>query len=188
MTPSSNLIFSLVDPPASPPNLIYGLVDPRTLLIRYVGLSSRGLDRPRAHRRPSCPDTYCRRWVKTLEQQGLTYEIVVLEVIDEASKLPAAECWWIAYGRACGWPLTNLTNGGGPSEQALLEKRRRKQAAIAEMLRREQAANEAAIAEKLRRMALDEGARLCKLKREAYPPSPPAANGRSETGCGYQRQ
>jgi hypothetical protein len=27
-------------------------------------------------------------------------------------ELSDRECWWIAFGLACGWPLTNLTNGG----------------------------------------------------------------------------
>lgn len=31
-------------------NLIYGLIDPRTRLIRYVGLSATGMVRPRKHR------------------------------------------------------------------------------------------------------------------------------------------
>ena len=33
--------------------IIYALVDPRILEIRYVGLSTRGLERPRSHGRPS---------------------------------------------------------------------------------------------------------------------------------------
>lgn len=115
----------------SPANLIYGLIDPRTLLIRYVGLSSTGMRRPRDHRRPSCPDTYCRRWVKSLQSEGLDYQIVVLEVLKDAVELDQAERWWIAYGRACDWPLTNLTKGGGPSETALAERRRRDFAATA---------------------------------------------------------
>lgn len=106
-------------------NLIYGLIDPRTLLIRYIGLSSNGMKRPRNHRNPSCPDTYCRRWVKSLQREGLTYQIVVLEMPTRVADLPEAERWWIAYGRACDWPLTNLTEGGGPSEAAIVERGRR---------------------------------------------------------------
>jgi hypothetical protein len=106
-------------------NLIYGLIDPRTLLIRYVGLSSRGMRRPKEHRRSSGPNTYRRNWVQSLKRLGLTYEIVVLEVIKNEAELSQAERWWIAFGRACGWPLTNLTAGGGPSESALAEIRRK---------------------------------------------------------------
>lgn len=91
--------------------LIYGLVDPRTHLVRYVGQSSRGLHRPREHRslgRRTGP--HCKRWIAQLQQLGLDYEVVLLETGD--LDLNIAERWWIAYGRASGWPLTNLTDGG----------------------------------------------------------------------------
>lgn len=106
--------------------LIYGLIDPRTLLIRYVGLSSSGMKRPKNHRKQSCPDTYCRRWVRALQREGLDFEIVVLEIVREETELAEAERWWIAFGRACGWPLTNCTAGGSASLEAILERRRRR--------------------------------------------------------------
>ena len=124
---------------AEPQNLIYGLIDPQTRLIRYVGLSSTGLSRPKQHRKRSRSDnTYCRRWVKSLQRLGLDYEITILEVLTDRSELAEAERWWIAFGRGCGWPLTNLTDGGGPSAEALAEMRRREVArttAEAERLR-----------------------------------------------------
>jgi hypothetical protein len=107
-------------------NIIYGLIDPRTNLIRYVGLSSRGMRRPKDHRRSSCPESYCRRWVKTLQKLGLDYEITVLEVLAHPAELSQAERWWIAFGRACGWPLTNCTDGGGFSEEVLAKRLVRK--------------------------------------------------------------
>jgi hypothetical protein len=58
----------------------------------------------------------------------MDYEITVLETVRDATELADAERWWIAFGRACGWPLTNLTSGGGLSEDAILEKRRRRAA------------------------------------------------------------
>lgn len=91
---------------------IYGLVDPRTLLVRYVGLSSTGMRRPLDHRSKAAgEDTHKARWIKLLAVAGYTYEIVVLEVVEKVA-LKAAERWWIVFGRACGWPLTNLTDGG----------------------------------------------------------------------------
>jgi hypothetical protein len=93
-----------------PAFIIYGLVDPRTLLIRYVGMSSSGLLRPKQHRKQSGP--HCGRWIKQLQRLGLDYEIVVLEVRQSAFDLPAAECWWIDYGKASRWPLTNCRPGG----------------------------------------------------------------------------
>ena len=96
--------------PKTPQNLIYGLIDPRDHLIYYVGLSSRGMRRPREHRKN--PDFDCGKWIKQLQAAGLDYEIVVLEVLPDDSKLSVTERWWIAYGKCCGWPLTNLTRGG----------------------------------------------------------------------------
>jgi hypothetical protein len=116
-----------VQSPNAAINLIYGLIDPRTRLIRYVGLTSRGARRPKEHGRLSCPDTYCRRWIRELQKLGLDYEITVLEVLTNTDQLNQAERWWIAFGRACGWPLTNLTNGGGLSEEALIKKGQRPQ-------------------------------------------------------------
>jgi hypothetical protein len=49
----------------------------------------------------------------------------VLEVVAAATELAEAERWWIAFGRACGWPLTNHTDGGGPSPAAIVELRRK---------------------------------------------------------------
>lgn len=43
---------------------------------------------------------------------GLSYEIAVLDIRDSADGLNEAERWWIAYGRASGWDLTNHTDGG----------------------------------------------------------------------------
>lgn len=51
-------------------------------------------------------------WIRSLVKFGLTYDIAILEVIHSADDLPIAERWWIAYARACGWPLTNATDGG----------------------------------------------------------------------------
>src|SRR5690349_9842599 len=84
--------------------LVYGLVDPRNHMVRYIGQSSRGMKRPRAHRsKPQSDQTHCARWVRSLHGQGLDFEIVVLECCTEET-LDDAECWWIAYGRCSGWP------------------------------------------------------------------------------------
>jgi hypothetical protein len=97
--------------------IIYGLIDPRTLLIHYIGKSAKGLRRPKQHRtdatrtdqpssRPVC------LWIRDLLSAGLTYEVVILES-QSPEGLGGAERWWIAYGQALGWPLTNMMHGGG---------------------------------------------------------------------------
>lgn len=92
--------------------LIYGLIDPRTRLIFYIGLSSTGMSRPKSHRRPSTQGSRCRDYVRALQKDGFDYEITVLEEVRNPTELPLSERRWIAYGKACGWPLTNATAGG----------------------------------------------------------------------------
>lgn len=111
--------------------LIYGLVDPRDLLVHYVGKSSSGLNEPRSYAARSAARRSSRRrvyeWVREMREDGCMFEIVVLEKITDPrapstacwwtrfrnpTALSDAERWWIAYGRATGWPLTNATEGG----------------------------------------------------------------------------
>lgn len=96
--------------------LIYGLIDPRTLLIRYVGRSSSGVSRPKSYKNPSNlsmrTSMHLTRWLKGLLAAGLLYEVVVLEELTSADRLNEAEKRWIAYGRLSAWPLVNLTAGG----------------------------------------------------------------------------
>ncbi len=98
------------------------------MLIHYVGKTERGLRRPREH------GYYLKRlnqktlWLADLKASGEHYVIVVLSEHHSPKSVPEWVCWqnanrnptaldeserwWIAYGRACAWPLTNLTNGG----------------------------------------------------------------------------
>lgn len=94
--------------------LIYGCIDPRTRLIRYIGRSSSGLSHPRSYTSPCMlkDSTHRSRWIRQLLRQGLVYEVVVLEEVRDSSGLNAAERWWIAYGRLATWPLVNHTAGG----------------------------------------------------------------------------
>jgi len=103
-------------------HIIYGLIDPLTLLIRYIGLSSVGLRRPKAHLKAQGA-THCARWIRKLKASGQRCEIVVLDIAQDAGSLPKLEQWWIAFGRACGWPLTNMTDGGEGALNPLPETR-----------------------------------------------------------------
>lgn len=95
-------------------HLIYALLDPRTGEIRYVGKSSAGLQRAKSHGAPkrlAADDTHKGRWIRMLAEQGLRYQIRVLEETT-AEDLAQAEITWIARGRSLGWNLTNATDGG----------------------------------------------------------------------------
>ena len=109
-------------------HLVYALVDPRDHLVYYVGQSSRGMTRPKVHRYPSVKarNPVKGAWLDELTSAGADPEIVVLDCLDVQPSRPLcwwaasrrlnalndAELWWISFGRACGWPLTNQTRGG----------------------------------------------------------------------------
>lgn len=95
-----------------PQCFVYGLVDPATRLVFYVGQTIRGLSRPNMHR-----------------QKGWVFEIAILEAVDDPVMPSASLCpwlptgrnpsllneierYWVALGRALGWPLLNKTDGG----------------------------------------------------------------------------
>ncbi len=112
--------------------LIYGLRDPRTQEIRYVGKSARGVTRPLEHFPPPRADnTYKAHWLRKLISIGLTAKIVILEMCAQKDALSLREQFWIAIGRAAlGVRFTNLTAGGDGCVAPTPETRARMSAAI----------------------------------------------------------
>jgi len=104
---------------------IYGLVDPRTDLIRYIGKSIKPIDRLANHCNE--PPSRCHRssWIQSLKREGLRPYIVFLESLEGEWPWQETERFWIAYGRAHGWPLTNNTDGGEGVEGLPEETRQR---------------------------------------------------------------
>jgi len=97
--------------------IIYGLQDPRSQAIRYVGRTKNLRRRMYEHlasarkgswRYSRC---YCANWIKSLIESGVQPQAVILEVCDESTVL-LREQVWIASARTGGWSLTNLTDGG----------------------------------------------------------------------------
>jgi hypothetical protein len=150
--------------------IVYGLVDPRTDEIRYVGKSSSGLERPRWHGYPSALTkgrTHKQNWIRELVSEGLVYRIKVLEVVAAKEELADAEIKWIKYGHDEEWPLTNITAGGeGPGMtrahyanlsrlfkgKAVSPERRQRMLAVAS--KRQGVARSVAVKEKLREAAV----------------------------------
>lgn len=96
--------------------IIYGLTDPKTGEVRYIGKSSSGMRRPRDHFTESSLKQHARthkaKWIRKVHASGNACGIVVLEECMDESALNSAEIRWIAHGRAQGWQLTNATDGG----------------------------------------------------------------------------
>lgn len=90
---------------------IYGLVDPDTGGIRYIGKSIRPLERLGNHLNDK---SKCHRahWLAGLVARGLRPQLVILEWLTESEDWKAAERTWIARGKSLGWMLTNNTDGG----------------------------------------------------------------------------
>lgn len=103
--------------PQSNPNttFIYGLVDPRTGHVRYVGKSHNPKNRLQNHLTPRQlkSKSHKNSWLRGLLDSGYKPRLVLLEEVNE-SKWQEAERRWIVYYRSLpGYPpLTNGTSGG----------------------------------------------------------------------------
>jgi hypothetical protein len=96
---------------------VYGLTDPRTGKIHYVGATRLGHSRPSANWTPSALAVELneakRMWLEEVREIG-TPGILILERIDSPKPydLGAAEKRWILALREQGHPLTNISPGG----------------------------------------------------------------------------
>lgn len=100
------LYYTLMEPNRH--YVIYGLVDPETSELRYVGKSSIGLKR--GHQKHSA---HCENWRKSLRARNLKPKVIVIEDLTSyGESLNEREKHWIAYHRSQGASLTNLTVGG----------------------------------------------------------------------------
>lgn len=108
-------------------NIIYGLVDPITDELRYIGQSSIGIKRPLSHSeqqrlRPEGRDnryTHKQNWILQLRNKyNLKPSIIILEYLECREDLNEAEIFFIQYFKSLGCRLTNLSVGGNqPSLQ-----------------------------------------------------------------------
>ena len=90
---------------------IYGLADPVTGDIRYIGKSIRPNERLTNH----CNDhSSCHRthWIQSLIAKGQRPQLVILQELPDGANWQAIEQQWIAKARSAGWALTNGTDGG----------------------------------------------------------------------------
>lgn len=93
---------------------IYGLTDPRTQQLRYVGKANNPNHRYKGHL-AEISRTYKSNWVASLRNQNKVPEMVILEEVPK-TEWEEAEIWWIAYAKSLGAKLTNKCTGGGISD------------------------------------------------------------------------
>lgn len=91
--------------------LIYGLIDPRSGCLRYIGQSKRPKKRLWRHCNPTSHDRSHRGcWLRGLRNAGLEPQFVELEEVTfETAAI--IEAFWIASLRAAGVDLVNTTDG-----------------------------------------------------------------------------
>jgi len=98
-----------------PQYIIYALHHPNSKRV-YVGKSSKGMRRPRAHSEPGHLKAYAHlpraKWIQSLKKRGLEPKIAILEICERVEDLDEAEKFYIACFRAIDVPLLNLTDGG----------------------------------------------------------------------------
>jgi hypothetical protein len=109
----------------APVTYIYGLTEPGTCEIRYIGKSIRPLERLQNHINE--PPSNCHRshWIQGLKAMGLRPELTIIEAVRGSWPWQESERHWIAYGKANGWRLTNNTDGGDGVEGLPKEARER---------------------------------------------------------------
>lgn len=91
---------------------IYGLVDPASLQIRYIGKTNDMAGRFKEHLRERGDTRKC-KWVSELSSRGKTPSVVILEETDGLNAL-SMEAKWIGMAISFGWDLVN-TKGVGDS-------------------------------------------------------------------------
>ncbi len=101
--------------------LVYGLFDPRTGELRYVGKTKQRLsERLGRHKRDALEKheeqwfdrTHRACWLRELYSNGLGPEVEVFEQHQTIDEVNDAERFLIEYWRALGANLTNTTQGG----------------------------------------------------------------------------
>ena len=103
--------------------IIYGLEDPRTGSIRYVGKSVRPTKRLQSHLNDRS-GTKKSRWIQKLISLGLLPKVVILEKSSEDG-WKEREKWWISFFHNSGNSLMNQTDGGEGVHNPDAESRRK---------------------------------------------------------------
>lgn len=90
---------------------IYGLIDPFTFKVRYIGKTinlRQRFDRQMNER----SNTHRCHWIQSLRKKGKKPTQVVLQQLNDDEDWQAAEIKWIAIAKKYGWDLVNGTDGG----------------------------------------------------------------------------
>lgn len=90
---------------------IYGLIDPETNEMRYVGKSNNPKVRYQSHLTDKKSNPHKTSWIKSLSNRGLKPKLVILEETTQ-DKWEERERYWIKHYQDEGAPLVNILEGG----------------------------------------------------------------------------
>lgn len=125
----SNLLKQVAEPQNQDTTFIYGLVDPRTGYVRYVGKANNPTYRLSMHLTPAeIKDTsHKNSWLRGLLSDGNKPELIILQSVSK-SIWQDAERRWIAYYRSIPkYPrLTNTVDGGEGVDGLILSEQQRR--------------------------------------------------------------
>ena len=95
-------------------NIIYGLCDPISNDVRYIGKAINLHIRIKKHYSYSKLkyNTHKNNWLKLLLEKGYVVKVIILEECESKEFLNEAEIKWIKYYKSIGCNLTNATEGG----------------------------------------------------------------------------
>lgn len=85
---------------------IYGLLDPISNKIRYVGQTDNLTQRLQQHLQDTS-NTPKVEWIKALKSTNTPPKMIVLSEVKDGENAHEIEYRWIYFGRQNGWPLTN---------------------------------------------------------------------------------
>jgi predicted GIY-YIG superfamily endonuclease len=92
--------------PAAPEVAIYALIDPRSLSIRYIGISGDPLARHQQHIRDKA-NGFKQEWLDQLRQDGLVPIMRILEIVPSTADALEREKRWIEACIAAGLDILN---------------------------------------------------------------------------------
>lgn len=106
---------------------VYAHIDPTTKEIRYVG---KGFGKRAYKLRPCSRYGHHKNWIISLNNKGLTPEVLIIDDNLNEQKALELEIWYIKHMRELGYELTNLTSGGEGLSNPPLEVRNKISSAL----------------------------------------------------------
>lgn len=111
---------------------VYGLCDPDTNELRYIGITIQGFHRIREHfyksekkSRLSGLLSPSQHWINNLKTKNKIFNVVYLEYFNNEANLDDAERFYIEYFKSIGSNLLNVELGGKKQNGLTIEERKR---------------------------------------------------------------